>query len=417
MKILTVHNTYQQRGGEDTVLAAETPLLESHGHVVIHYGRDNDEIEGKNGIGALAAAAETVWSFSSRTALRKILKTERPDVALFHNTFPLVSPSAYYACADAGVPVVQTLHNYRLLCPGSTFLRDGKVCELCLGRAMPWPSVLHGCYRESRPATLATAAMLSVHHALGTWRNKVGLYIALTEFARKKFIEGGLPAERIVVKPCFVNPDPGPRTGSGDTVLFLGRLSPEKGLRSLITAWEHLGGGAPLRIGGNVPLRIAGDGPLREELEAEVERRGIAGIKVLGRVPHTDISAEMKRARFLVFPSEWYEGLPLTITEAFACGVPVVASRIGSMIELVEDGRTGLHFNPNDPADMAAKVEWAWSHPKEMEEMGRAARREYETKYTPEINYMRLMEICERAIGNGNGKTETLAAAAGARGD
>jgi glycosyltransferase involved in cell wall biosynthesis len=193
-----------------------------------------------------------------------------------------------------------------------------------------------------------------------------------------------------VVKPCFVHPDPGSRTGSGDSVLFLGRLVPEKGLRSLIAAWEHLDG--------SVPLRIAGDGPLRAELDTEIERRHIAGIKVLGRVPTANLLAEMKRARFLVFPSEWYEGLPLTIAEAFACGVPVVASRIGSMIELVEDGRTGLHFTPGDAADLAAKVEWAWTHPNEMEEMGRAARREYEKKYTAEQNYQGLMRVYETTM-------------------
>jgi glycosyltransferase involved in cell wall biosynthesis len=232
--------------------------------------------------------------------------------------------------------------------------------------------------------------MLASQRVLETWKEKVACYIARTEFARKKFIEGGLPAERIVVKPCFVHPDPGPKVGSGDTVLFLGRLSAEKGLRTLLAAWE--------RLDGRVPLRIAGDGPLRGELEAEVERRRIAGIKVLGRVPDAELLAELKRARFLVFPSEWYEGLPLTIAEAFACGVPVVASRIGSMIELVEDGRTGLHFSPGDPADLEAKVEWAWTHPMEMEEMGWASRHEYEAKYTAEQNYEALLRIHETAL-------------------
>jgi glycosyltransferase involved in cell wall biosynthesis len=174
----------------------------------------------------------------------------------------------------------------------------------------------------------------------------------------------------------------------------------------MIAAWEHLGG--------DVPLRIAGDGPVRKELETEVERRRLAGVKLLGRVPDDERLAEMKRARFLVLPSEWYEGLPLTIAEAFACGVPVIASRIGSITELVEDGRTGLHFTPGDAADLAAKVEWAWTHPKEMEEMGRAARREYEAKYTPEVNYQYLMEIFQRAISFRS--DEAVARVAGAKG-
>jgi glycosyltransferase involved in cell wall biosynthesis len=402
MVILFVHNYYQREGGEDAGVRQERDLLAAAGHRIVEYTRCSGEIA-LNGISSrIKLGAGALWSKRTYSELHSLIARERPEVAFIHNTVPLISPSAYFACAEAGVPVVQTLHNFRLLCPAGTFLREGKICEECVTSSL-FHSVRHGCYQDSVSASATLALMLASQRALGTWNEKVSCYIARTEFARKKFIEGGLPAERIVVKPCFVHPDPGPREGPGDTVLFLGRLSPEKGLRTLIAAWEHLGGNVPPRNGGSVPLRIAGDGPLREELDAEIERRRIAGVKVLGRVPNAELVAEMKRARFLVLPSEWYEGLPLTIAEAFACGVPVVASRIGSMIELVEDGRTGLHFTPGDAADLAAKVEWAWTHPKEMEEMGRAARREYETKYTAGINYARLMEIYERAIGNGNG--------------
>jgi glycosyltransferase involved in cell wall biosynthesis len=391
MVILFVHNYYQREGGEDAGVRQERDLLAAAGHRIGEYSRCSGEIA-LNGISSrIKLGAGALWSKRTYSELHSLIAKERPEVAFFHNTVPLISPSAYFACAEAGVPVVQTLHNYRFLCPAGTFLRQGKICEECVTSTL-FRSVRHSCYQDSASASATLALMLVSQRALGTWKEKVSCYIARTEFARRKFIEGGLPAERIVVKPCFVNPDPGPRAGPGDTVLFLGRLSPEKGLRTLIAAWEHLDG--------HVPLRIAGDGPLRGELEAEVGRRRIAGVKVLGRVPNADLLAEMKRARFLVVPSEWYEGLPLTIAEAFACGVPVLASRIGSMVELVEDGRTGLHFTPGDPEDLAAKVEWAWAHPKEMEEMGRAARREYETKYTPQANYQSLMDISRRAIGS-----------------
>jgi glycosyltransferase involved in cell wall biosynthesis len=393
MKILTVHNLYQRKGGEDKVLASERQLLESRGHAVVHYGRDNDELKRRNGIGILVAAAETVWSSSSRAALLEILKTERPDVAHFHNTFPLISPSAYYACAEAGVAVVQTLHNYRLLCPGATFLRDGKVCESCLDRIVPWPGLLHGCYRDSYPATLAAAAMLSTHRAMGTWRNKVNLYIALTEFARKKFIEGGLPADRIVVKSNFVAGRSVARGTGGDYVLWVGRLSEEKGIRVLLAALGILS--FP------VPLKLAGDGPLLEEAASEIGQRELKQVDVLGGVPPQDVTELMHGARFVVVPSLCFENFPLTIAEAFACGVPVVVSRIGSLAEIVEDGVTGLHFAPGDAADLAAKVEWAWTHPQEMEKMGRAARREYEAKYTAERNYEQLMRIYETALAKG----------------
>jgi glycosyltransferase involved in cell wall biosynthesis len=389
MVILFIHNYYERRGGEDAGVRQERDLLAAAGHRVVEYARHSNEIA-LNGLGSrIKLGAGALWSTRTYEELRSLLAKERPQVAFIHNTVPLVSPSAYFACAEARVPVIQTLHNYRFLCPAGTFLREGRVCEECVQHTL-LRGVWHACYRDSTLATATLAVMLASQRALGTWGEKVDCYIARTEFARKKFIEGGLPAERIVVKPCFVHPDPGLRTDSGEAALFVGRLSPEKGLRTLIAAWEH--------IANPVPLRIVGEGPLRSELEAEVERRGLTGVKILGRLPDADLLSEVKRARFLVFPSEWYEGLPLTIAEAFACGVPVIASRMGSMIELVQDHLTGLHFEPGDPADLALKVSWAWAQPKAMEEMGRNARAEYEAKYTPEINYEMLMHTYHRVI-------------------
>ena len=387
MVILFVHNYYQQPGGEDAGVHQERDLLAAAGHRIVEYTRHSGEIA-LNGLGGrIGLGATALWSTRTYRELRSLLTRERPDVAHFHNTVPLISPSAYYACAEARIPVVQTLHNYRLLCPAGNLLRQGHVCEECMEHTLI-RSLWHRCYKDSVSASAAVALMIASQRALGTWKNKVDCYIARTEFARRKFIEGGLPAEKIVVKPCFVHPDPGRRTGSGETALFVGRLSPEKGLRTLISAWEYLGG--------RLPLRIAGDGPLRAELEAEIERRRVVGVQMLGRLCGPDTLAEMKRARFVVFPSEWYEGLPLTIAEAFACGVPVIASRIGSMIELVEDGRTGLHFTPGDARDLAAKVEWAWAHPEATEEMGLNARAEYEAKYTAEQNYAMMTNINQR---------------------
>ncbi|MBI3609166.1 MAG: glycosyltransferase [Nitrospirae bacterium] len=389
MKILLVHNAYQQRGGEDAVFAAEAQLLAAQGHGIVQYHRHNDELRSGGWFGAALAGVNTVWSSGSYRALRDLLANEKPEVAHFHNTFPLISPAAYYACAEAGVPVVQTLHNYRLLCPAATFLRDGRMCESCLGRSVPWPGIVHGCYRDSRAATTAVSGMLTMHRALQTWKKKVDVYIVLSEFAREKFIEGGLPPERIVVIQNFVSPDPGPKTTPGEYALFVGRLSEEKGLGVLLAAWKSMGV--------DVPLRIAGNGPLRRELEAEAQRGEFGQISFLGQMTHAEILGLMKGARLLVFPSVWYEGFPMTIAEAFACGLPVIASRLGAMAEIVEDGHTGLHFTPGDAADLAAKVDWAWTHPREMQEMGRAARAEYEAKYTAEKNYELLMGAYEFA--------------------
>jgi len=258
--------------------------------------------------------------------------------------------------------------------------------------------VWHHCYQDSVNATAALSLSLASQRALGTWQKKIAYFIARTEFARQKFIQGGLRSDRIVVKPCFVHPDPGARLESGESALFLGRLSPEKGLRTLLEAWNYLRE--------NIPLRIIGDGPIRAELEEEVVQQRLNAVEVLGRLPDREILPEIKRAKFVVFPSEWYEGLPLTIAEAFACGVPVIASRLGSMSEIVTDGVTGLHFEAGNPSDLAAKVEWAWSHSDEMARMGRAARAEYEAKYTAERNYKMLMTISQLAIQSALGGTE-----------
>ena len=395
MKVLVVHNHYQRPGGEDAVVASEARLLAEHGHAVIEYRRINDELQTSSRYRIGTAGVGTVWSTASYRALLDLLAREKPDVTHFHNTFPLISPSAYYACAEAGVPVVQTLHNYRLLCPTASLYRGGSVCEDCLHKRVKWPGIVHACYRGSRLATAAVAAMVAVHHVLGTWEQKVTQYIALSEFSRRKFIEGGLPAERIVVKPNFVHPDLKPKNGPGSHALYVGRLSEEKGLRVLLAAWG--------RLRKSIPLRIAGDGPMREEMAAEIKVKKLQSVELLGHASTSEIGTLMHGARFLVVPSIWYEGFPVTIAEAFASGLSVVASRLGSMAEIITDGENGLHFAPGDAAELAERVAWAWNHPEEMETMGRAARAEYEAKYAAERNYQMLLQIYETVISRSRG--------------
>ncbi len=398
VKVLAVHNEYQQRGGEDAVLEAEAKLLTEHQNTVVRYQRDNVELCDRGGFSSLGAGIETVWASRSHHEITSLIAKEKPDVAHFHNTLPLISPAAYYACAEAGVPVVQTLHNYRLLCPAATFLRDGKLCEACLSRSVPWPGVLHACYRGSRPATAAVAAMLAVHRAIGTWREKVNVYVALSEFARRKFIEGGLPAKRIVVKPNFVAPDPGLKWAPGEYALYVGRLSEEKGIRLLLSAWRLLRD--------PVPLRIAGAGPLQDEAAAEICRMK-PGVELLGSLSPRRIIELMHRASFLVVPSICFENFPLAVAEAFACGLPVIASRIGSLTEIIADGATGLQVLPGDAQDLAAKIAFAWEHPEILELLGRAARAEFEQKYQASSNYEMLMHVYETAMGaSGKGPAE-----------
>ena len=403
MKILLVHNTYQQPGGEDVVFEQECRLLQQHGHEVVTYSRSNHEIEQLSMFGRVALVTRIISANDSRDDIRKILDAFQPDLVHAHNTFMMISPSVHEACGEARVPVLQTLQNYRLLCPAALLFRDGHVCEECTTHGL-LRSVWHGCYRDSRPTTAAVALMLKTHREWRTWTDAVTGYVVATEFARQKFIDGGLPAEKIYVKPNFVEPDPGERSSPGDYALFVGRLSPEKGLSTLLAAWS--------RLRTSIPLVIAGDGPLRASLEAEAAKNNLHQLTFRGRLDTNQTRIAMKQARFLVLPSLWYEGFPMVMAESLACGTPVVGSRLGAMQEVITDGRTGLHFATGDSTDLAEKVEWAWSHPTELAAMGHEARRDYEALYTPEVNYSLLMSIYEQTIRTqseaGHDRSETI---------
>jgi glycosyltransferase involved in cell wall biosynthesis len=376
MRILVAHNRYQQAGGEDAVFHNETRLLEAHGHEVVRFDISNDAV---GDMGRLELARATLWNRATHEAIARLLAEHRPDVAHFHNTFPLLSPSAYDACRSAGVPVVQTLHNYRLLCAAGTLYRAGGPCESCLGRLVKWPGVAHACYRGDRGATAVATAMLAYHHARGTYRTKVDRFIALTEFAKRKFVAAGIEAARIVVKGNSV-PDTGVGPG-GDDALFVGRLAPEKGIATMLAAWRDLGDA--------VRLRIVGDGPLREDVSEFASRT--PGIEYLGRRDPAEVAALMRRASFLVFPSEWYETFGLTIAEAFACGTPVVAARLGAAAEIVTEGVTGRLFAPGDAdALRRAALHLADADPRSMRAAARAA---YEADFTPERNVERLVDV------------------------
>lgn len=386
MRVLLVHNLYLEAGGEDLVFRAEAQLLRQHGHEVVEYVDDNHRLESMS---RLSAAIQTIWSAPSRRNLREMLSRTHPDLVHCHNTFLLVSPSAYYACSDAAVPVVQTLHNYRLICPAATLLREGRTCVDCVGKVAPWPGIVHACYHQSRPQTAIVATMLSFHRVLRTWSRKVHAYIVPSRFAKEKFIEGGLETAKIHVKPNFVSPDPGKRNMIGEYALFVGRLWPVKGVRTLLRAWRDLKG---------IPLKVVGGGPLLPEVEAAAEDFGEATISALGERSQTEVIDLMRGARFLIVPSEAYETFGRAAAESFACGLPVIASNHGALSEMVQDHATGLLFATGDAGDLKEKVLWAWSHPSEMERFGENARKEYEDKYTAERNYEILIKIYESTL-------------------
>ncbi|MCE9544633.1 MAG: glycosyltransferase [Planctomycetia bacterium] len=400
MKVLLCHNYYQQRGGEDLQIDDETRLLVSHGHEVLRYARHNDEVKQMS---RLSVARDTLWSRQSYREVRALLRRERPALMHCTNTFPLISPAVYYAARAEGVPVVQGLHNYRLLCPNAQFLRDGKVCESCLGKTIPWPAVQHGCYRGSRSASAVVAGMLTLHRLKKTWSRTVTRFYATSAFTRQKFVEAGMSPNIIDVKGNFVEPDPGFGQGQGGYAVCVGRLSPEKGVNVLVDAWSRLS--EPL------PLKIVGDGPSREQLQRAAAND--PRIEFLGSRTSQEVMDIVGGASFLVIPSIWYEPFGRTIIEAFARGTPVIGSRIGAISELLADGQTGFLFRHGDADDLAEKVRQMLRIPS-LDEMRLAARREYLAKYTSESNYHDLIRIYERALGQDVSRSESAPVLAGA---
>jgi glycosyltransferase involved in cell wall biosynthesis len=387
MRILRIHNRYQERGGEDVCFDAEVRLLQNAGDEVRTLVVSNDAIPTQRSLmEAAKLARSTVWSRSGEQLIAEAIREFVPDVAHFDNTFPLLSPSAYHACLRMGVPVVQTLHNYRPLCPNVMFFRDNHTCEDCLGKAVPLPGIIHKCYRDSRSQTAAVAAMITVHRLRGTWTHDVDRYITMTEFERSKFIEGGFPPDRIVIKPHFVDVPRFPTTSHRSGFLVVGRLTSPKGIPTLITAWAQIQGAR---------LIIVGDGPMSGDVQ-EIAARN-PSIEYLGRKSSEDILRLMSGVEALIAPTQMYETFGRVAIEAFAQGTPVIASSIGATGEVVTHGKTGLHFSPGDGADLARKIRWALNHPSEMRQMGERARAEYMETFTPSANYQRLMEIYDEA--------------------
>lgn len=386
-----LHNRYRLSGGEDKVVQAEKSLLEANGHNVILLEENNLNIV--NIWDTLAAAGGAIYSLASKHRVQAEITRFSPEIVHVHNFFPLLSPAVYDACYSAGVPVIQTLHNYRLACPKAMPFRDGKICEDCIGKLIPWSSVVHGCYRNSHLQSSVVAAMTTWHRLTGTWHQRVNGYIVLTQFQKEKMIQAGLPAEKIYIKPNFVfHPNTVEfNSRRDDYLLFVGRLSEEKGVSVLIDAYIH----------NNIstPLKIVGDGPIRQLLQKQVQRAGYANlIEFLGYQDKSTVMELMKKAKFLVLPSIWYEGFPLTIVEAFASSLPVLVSKLGSMAEIVEDQVSGLHFEAGNSQDLAAKIQWAINHPEFMNNCGNNARFMYESRYSSAVNYKQLMSIYRQFI-------------------
>jgi glycosyltransferase involved in cell wall biosynthesis len=389
MNILLSHCHYRSSApsGEDAVYRNERALLERHGHTVTPLERFNDDIDDSTLASKISIARETAWSQPSYDAVTELIHTTRPDLAHFHNTFPQLSPSVYAACQDNNVPVVQSLHNYRLVCANGLLLRDGKPCEDCLTGGVI-NALKHRCYRHSLPATSALVWMQVSNRRRGAYTDQVNRYIVPTQFSIPRLIQGGLPGYRLAIKPNFL-PDPPAYSGEREGfAVFVGRLTAEKGAHTLIEAWKKLPG---------VPLKILGDGDMREQLEQQVRQHQL-NVEFLGYQPRDEVLRVVAKAALQILPSECYEGFPMALLEAFASGTPVLASRLGSLDELVVEGETGCKFEAGNADDLARTAQQMLHDPSQLSPMGRRAREVYEQRYSAERNYELLMKIYRDAI-------------------
>lgn len=390
MKILVIHNRYLENGGEDRVVDSEIGMLKDHGNEVLYYCHSNEEI--KN-MGILARARflfrDISWNRKSYQEIKDLVWKEKPDIAHIHNIFIYLSPSVYFALKESHIPIVQTLHNYRLICLKGTFYAKNRICEDCLSGKL-FKAVFKKCWRGSFLLTFFLARMLK-NTRRNIFRDSPDAFIALSGFSRDKFAEAGFPKEKLFVKPNFVDfkPNEENRENYG---LFLGRLVDYKGVNTLVRAYNELN---------SYYLNIIGDGPMLDEVKKRI--RNSKNIQLLGSFPHEKAMSYLRKAAFVVFPSECYENMPLAIVESLACGIPVIAANLGAMKEIIQDNITGLLFKAGDPNDLAEKIKFLMGNSNLYEKMRLGARKSYEEKFTSCINYKAIMNIYHKAM-SGNRK-------------
>lgn len=384
--ILQVHNRYQIPGGEDTVAENERRLLEAQGHRVVRYFRDNKEMKDFSLLQKLLLPVTTVFNPRTYREVRRLIRTEHIDIVHVHNTLNLISPSVYYAALAEGVPLVQTVHNFRLLCPGATFYRDGHICEDCLHGGLGC-AVKHSCYRGSRLQTLACVISTKIHRMTGIY-GKLN-YICLTEFNREKLLNlKQVRPERVYVKPNFVENDPEPilpEERRRNQMVFAGRLEKLKGVDVLLKSWKLLGENAPQLI-------LCGTGPLEDWCRDYIREHAVQNVQMRGFTPNAEVRRLMAQSRALILPTRWYEGFPVSIVEAFSVGTPVLCSDLGNAGSIVTEGVTGRKFQPDSPEDLARAVGTSGG-------MCESTYAQYLSGYTAERNYETLEAIYRQALG------------------
>ncbi len=402
MKILLAHNFYGSTApsGENTAFVSEASLLRNRGHSIVEFTRHSDELLQQGLYGTVKGALGTVWNPVSLRKLKSALREIRPEIVHVHNTFPILSPSVLYATSELNIPTVLTLHNYRIGCSAATALRKDEPCTLCLDKKSVLPALRYGCYRDSRIATLPVSLMIALHSAKNTWKRNVDAFITLTGFQKEKMVQFGIPETSLFVKPQFLEnpPDPLPWQQREFKAVFVGRLYAAKGIHVLIDSWKRWGKNAPL-------LEIIGDGPMRNELMNDAAKSDASkSISFLGNLSHVEAMRRLSSAKLLILPSLCFEGFPMVVQEAYAYGVPIAASDIGSLPQLIAKNRTGTLFAPGSADSLLASVQPLLGDDKQLRILGAQAKQEFDSKYTAGKNYDILMSIYASAAAHRGAK-------------
>lgn len=386
MRILLIHNFYKFFAGEDSIALREKDLLEKNGNEVFFYTRDNKETDNYNLIQKINFFSETIYSRRTEKDIKKIIRDFKPDVAYTHNIFPLISPSVFHTLYKEKIPCIQNVQDYRWLCPNGVFFIQNRVCERCKNGAF-WNAVRFKCFRDSFLLSGLYATTISVNRYREIFK-KVDAFLCTTEFNKKKLLEAGIEEKRLFIKPNYLDISHiEPSYGKGDYIIFLGRLSPEKGLWTLIYAFERLK---------DLKLTIVGTGPLEEPIKNYIYMNKIKNISIEGFKKGLEKDNLLKNALFMVFPSQWYEHFPIVLLEAFAFGKPVVASDIGNMPLIVKNEKSGLLFKTGNVDDLIEKIKKLEHNPSEILKMGMYARKKIESDYTAEVNYRIMMSIFKK---------------------
>lgn len=386
MRILFIHNRYQQPGGEERAVLSECLLLQQKGHTaeILYF-----DTEQTNSISEkMKQAMRSVFNRRSYNITLQKINAFNPDIIHVHNLFFEASPSVLYAAKKKHIPVVATIHNYRLICSNALLIRNNSICELCVQKTFPLHGVYYKCYRSSALASATVTGITGIYKLLNNWKNNIHTYIFLTEFARKKIVHSSLRLfeQQGTVKPNFTNDRGMGEINRENFFLFAGRISSEKGVDFLLKAFSNMPG---------EQLYIAGDGPLKQLLQEQY--RQFTNIHFKGRLENNDLIELMKKSKALLFPSLWYEGLPVTIAEAFSTGTPVLASKLGAMETMITDSYNGLHFNPGDAEDIKRTVK-AFNHFTDKTILYKNARQTYLDFYTPEKHYESIMNIYSKLV-------------------